>query len=914
MEENIFQDETSSQINFQNYPGKNYKVKINTLALKHILISDTQSVFSEPEEVRFNLLPEIDISFRTEVKKCFLDSGFIWEGSAPGQPDLRANLSVIGLDDGQDLFVAGAFYHAGKRFVITPSEAGYVSVHLFERQKELIPLPSVKPQSTAPEPEFFDLASDESVAVINALALYPVKMLTSPGENSLKAIIGHMQQTATQVFKNSGINAIINFIAYEAVPELENPEVDKLLSDVGSVDVGGTGKVTHGKCWNSVSALRDAHDADIVVLLGEGKAQGLAIIEGIAMSIPEPVRFDQSDLSVATLAVAVSNTHSADPGITFSHEVGHLLGGKHSRNVQPTRSGLSAMYDYAHAYISPDKSYVTMMGYDVDAKEVLPAYSSADSKYNGKPLGVAIDKPGAADVASLFRLTTRVMASYRGTNVSDKTQILKVEVDPIIGGTVLPAELGPYSKGTVVNVKAMPRAGHTFKHWLLDGVVAGTKNIMSVKMDTLHTLKAVFVNGQDHWITVHKDSSITYSGGTVTFKPEGHKFPYGTEITISFLSGKYTRSHATYWVVDGINTGLTVNEPLTLLPEQDLKIGVQLGTIMPQDVKNVPSSSIFPGGKHCISLVFYDMWGPLSNRKYTLSVLGDYNGVKGYTGIKFQESIILTDSYGVAILQYDANPALTETAFLSFKDEKETSLIFKMSLINEEENLRSNTFRIPIRNQYILAGNQPSPVEFTLVDTTGKPAVQGKNCEFTFSTDNYAGDKTGIKLTSSVVKTDACSKGVLSFSASEKQGAGTKVIRYKDIQPSVPFALIHVLPSKIEDFLIAPKALSLKAGEHIGFQVVTVNEAYQLLHLSELGMAFSELNLKIDMDDGGTGLQCQQKSTALTLLSLQSGKTQGFPLFMSKSSARGTARMHLYLENKGQRLYTSPIEIVFNVS
>jgi len=897
--------------------GEPCKIKINAAALHNLLKVTPRSGFSEPEFISFNLLADTELTFSTEIIKPFLGTGLIWEGSVPGQPELRAHLSVTGLDDGQGLFIAGAFRLKGQRFVITPAGADYVCVHLPEPRNGPLSLPPVKPQSTAPESGVLSVSADESVAVIHALALYPKKMLTLLGEKELKAIIGHMQQTAAQVFKNSGINATVSFIASESLATLEHSQVEDMLNDVGDVDTGGTGNVTRGKCWDAVTARRNAHKADIVVLLGEGQRVVGGSIVGKAISIPEPVRFDQSDLSVATLAVCVFQQN--DAAFIFCHELGHLLGGKHSRHVQPTREGLSPMYDYAHAYISPDKSYVTMMGYDVDAKEILPAFSAADLAYNGKPLGVAIDKPGAADVASLFRLTTRVMATYGG-GASDRTQTLNVEVDPLVGGTVLPAELGPYTKGTNVNVKAVPRAGHAFKHWLLDGVVAGTKNIMSVLMDKPHTLRAVFENGQNHWITALPDPTVAQSGGTLRIKPEGFRFPYGTEVTLSYQPDKYKRSHATFWVVDGNATGVPVTEPLTLLPEQDVQVGVQLDNIAHYQPTYLSIYSSHPGGKQVITPVFYDMWGPLSNRKYTVSILSSYGGIPGYEQLTLGENTVVTDSKGVAVLHYEADIAsLTYhelgIAYLAFRHENEAPLVLRLMLAADKPKTDVHHFTISDRNQYILAGSRPSDVRFTASDIMDRPDPRGRNEEFIFTADKYPGDKTGIKLPRILVKTDASAKGSLSFSASGKQGAGTNVIRCQySYYHSYPFSLIHVLPEKIGDFLAGPESVAVKVGDDVEYQIISVKGTYSLFHLSDLSETFSDLSLKIEMADGGTGLRCLHESVSLSSLPFVSAKTQGFPLFMGRATSRGTATMRLYLENQGHRFYSTPLEIIFRVS
>lgn len=113
------------------------------------------------------------------------------------------------------------------------------------------------------------------------------------------------------------------------------------------------------------------------------------------------------------------------------------------------------------------------------------------------------------------------------------------------------------------------------------------------------------------------------------------------------------------------------------------------------------------------------------------------------------------------------------------------------------------------------------------------------------------------------------------------------------------FALIHVLPEKMNDFLTAPKPVFLKIGEQVEGQVILVKDTFKLFHLQEIGKAFCDLNLKVEMDDGGTGLYCLNKSVPLSMIPVESGTKQGFMVFLGKANAVGTARMRLYVEHRG---------------
>lgn len=61
------------------------------------------------------------------------------------------------------------------------------------------------------------------------------------------------------------------------------------------------------------------------------------------------------------------------------------------------------------------------------------------------------------------------------------------------GGTTSPAPgVYAYGYGTMVSVSAIPNAGYTFDHWVLDSVNVGSANPYVVTMNENHTLQALF--------------------------------------------------------------------------------------------------------------------------------------------------------------------------------------------------------------------------------------------------------------------------------------------------------------------------------------------------------------------------------------------------------------------------------------
>jgi len=115
------------------------------------------------------------------------------------------------------------------------------------------------------------------------------------------------------------------------------------------------------------------------------------------------------------------------------------------------------------------------------------------------------------------------------------------------GGTTNPTPgTHIYSSGQVLNVTAFPNTGYYLYYWELDGNNNGTRNPISLIMNTNHTLKAVFI-------------PITYTL-TITITAGGTTSPSGTCIYPSGYVANVTASPSTgyylcYWELDSKNVG-----------------------------------------------------------------------------------------------------------------------------------------------------------------------------------------------------------------------------------------------------------------------------------------------------------------------------------------------------------------------
>lgn len=533
-----------------------------------------------PATLWFNLSDLVSVECQTASLQWHDNGSVGWYGIMPGFANVSAHLGVKFTEDGACL--SGLVRTLSGDWLIR-SDGTPTGVWIMPSSTDRLVCgdPVVRPQQPQADSvsEYYSAEDDASPAEIDVLVLYPKAFLNSFSEAQIDAQLTETMMVTNTIFSNSDINARVRIIGHQSA-ELHGKNVvdqrDKVV--VWEYDAEQGYSAQYGPDWELVNSLRNQAGADIVEILTDTPTvHGRGEIVGLAASVPEPVMADHSDLGVAFFSayldpwsvlpleslselakqevqhrVALTN-HS----YTFAHELGHLLGGKHDRLTQPQRA-LSPAYDYAHGYLTPDRSYVTIMGYEYEAEGIrrIPYFSNPDKSYAGQPLGIPLGQPGASDVAHLFRRSTRVVAHYRdrGDNAPHWTPAyLNLVIEPELGGFASPDQFGPYPQGSQVSVRATARAGYVFDHWLLDGV-SKTEAQLSVLMDKDHTLTAVFVAGTTPQPSITLGPLARRYGCKLLLQPDpGPSFPSGTEIMmiVSASSAAMQSGIKFVWLIEG---------------------------------------------------------------------------------------------------------------------------------------------------------------------------------------------------------------------------------------------------------------------------------------------------------------------------------------------------------------------------
>lgn len=128
--------------------------------------------------------------------------------------------------------------------------------------------------------------------------------------------------------------------------------------------------IDRDRFMEEVPRLRNEKKADVVVLIVDDPS-GCGLATRVAADAEE--------------AFAVVHHECAATSYSIPHEIGHLLGARHDRNLD--KGG--APFAYGHGFVSPDLKWRTMMSYKAGCSGCprLPIWSTPAAVVNGRPAG-----------------------------------------------------------------------------------------------------------------------------------------------------------------------------------------------------------------------------------------------------------------------------------------------------------------------------------------------------------------------------------------------------------------------------------------------------------------------------------------------------------------------------------------------
>lgn len=772
---------------------------INRALLSRLIDNNTGIL---PEDIVFNLFADVVYTLRTDLIELVDNGGFIWHGHFAEIPEIQGGISIS--DRGGSQFSVSGYLHVFEddyAFYSTKKD----DIAIVKVYKKTVSCSHTPLLDYSHEGSFYDVSSVPGPAVIDVLVLYPQSLFKGI-ENRTITIENRVNIAKTltdKAFSTSGINAKIRIVGIEECQELEKDQVTDLLGMV----VSGTGnEQKKGPAYDTVYLKREHHNADIVALLAPKQSPDAA---GIASAIPQPPMHKYSDLAHATFSAWCGLNDPYNFSITFAHELGHLLGGQHDRVTQP-HMPFSPEFDYARGYVAEDHSFVTLMGYSGfwqgKRYEAIPAYSASDKQWQGKKMGRPINQASPADSANLFRWSTGVVANYRGTIYPESYLHLNIEIKPNkLGGSVTPALAGPYKPGTKVSVTALPRAGHSFSHWSIDGDSTLNKSkmpIITLTMVRNTTILANFISLKDQEPELVLDKKLDEIKKHVDITVSHHdgKLETGTTVTVSCKPKKNTQLPSEYlgytWVINSQQTSrLVLGEDFSFVVESDTTLSFS----KPLNISRFTN--------------YYSYFGINMDNEYGVLIRNAIQRVLPNKKIKFSlvnapehvtivgDETVLSDNNGIATIRIRGGSEKTLPSKFMIKASTVDAPFHEISIPARLDNYHFIESENHNLNKRVTSGDTPDPVKFKLL----KNAHPVPNTSFELVVEKiYGHGDAGVTLKDANVTTDSNGEGTIYFNKINDTNGGVYVISVKKNTPpkhpfdDFPIAGLDVFPTNCQ--------------------------------------------------------------------------------------------------------------------
>lgn len=233
---------------------------------------------------------------------------------------------------------------------------------------------------------------EDSGEVIDVIVAY-TSMFASAAGDPLASIELAIYETNVS-FENSQINTRLNLVhAYQTAYQ----DTGSFDYDLGNIQSASS---THG---NELRALRDQYSADIMMLLTGN------IYDGCGQA--RTIHADESN------AIAVVKESCATGFYTFGHEIGHLMGARHTL----ASDSQTIPFAYGHAYCHPvANTWRTVMASSCSGSTRVQQWSNPNVFYQGAVTGTVTDE----DNARVLNERRTQVANFRvGSAAAERTVV-----------------------------------------------------------------------------------------------------------------------------------------------------------------------------------------------------------------------------------------------------------------------------------------------------------------------------------------------------------------------------------------------------------------------------------------------------------------------------------------------------------
>lgn len=225
----------------------------------------------------------------------------------------------------------------------------------------------------------------------------PAAQSSAGGLANVRSLAQAAVDSANAIYLNSGIANRLRLVHAQQIGYLERTSCGATTFDCALDDLTfvGDGLI------DEVHSLRDLHGADLVALLIDDDPQfcGLAWL-------PDSISAENAWLgfSVTARSCALGNK-------SFAHELGHNMGAHHD----PANSDDAGPKPYNHGYISPQRTWRTVMAYG-DPCSFCPRLSFFSNPRLNNVDGDALGTAMQSNNALVLNLTGKAIAGYRSTS------------------------------------------------------------------------------------------------------------------------------------------------------------------------------------------------------------------------------------------------------------------------------------------------------------------------------------------------------------------------------------------------------------------------------------------------------------------------------------------------------------------